>query len=225
MPRKKPPKSFLQKSAWIPLILLLSASGTLMMARSAAAQVNTSPEQTGVNLLFVYKQGPPAASVDNCDDSRFLHPQPEFGGQFGCSLDVYADDGTGYKRALGWEYAGSAIRVSRDNGQVALFIPIEHSVDYGGAVHLARPLTTRDLSVNGSCRAIHSNRKGARSRRIAVDGRQRNLPQKHIRSELQNSTRRSRETCKARKLLFFRRIKARLTSYGLILSCVDRFTG
>lgn len=138
MSKEKTHKSFLKKLAQIPLILLLSASGSLMMARSAAAQVNTSPEQTGVNLLFVYKQGPPAASVDNCDDSRFLHSQPGFGGQFGCSLDVYADDGTGYKKALGWEYAGSAIRVSRASGQVALFIPVEHSVDYGGAVHLAR---------------------------------------------------------------------------------------
>jgi len=90
----------------------------------AAAQVNTSPEQIGVNLLFVYKQGP--LVPDNC------------GGQFGCGLDVYADDGTGYKKALGWEYAGSAIRVSRANGQVALFIPVEHYVAYGGAVHLAR---------------------------------------------------------------------------------------
>jgi hypothetical protein len=44
-----------------------------------------------MNLLFVYKQGP--LVPDNC------------GGQFGCGLDVYADDGTGYKKALGWEYA------------------------------------------------------------------------------------------------------------------------
>jgi serpin B len=90
----------------------------------AAAQVNTSPEQTEVNLLFVYKQGP--LVPDNC------------GGQFGCGLDVYADDGTGYKKALGWEYAGSAIRVSRANGQVALFIPVEHYIAYGGALHLAK---------------------------------------------------------------------------------------
>jgi len=93
-----------------------------------------------------------------------------------------------------------------------------------GRFILQGPLTTRDLSVNGFWRAIHSNRKGARSRRIAADGQQLNLPQKHIRSELRISMRRSRETCKARKLLFFRRIRARLTSYGLILSCVDRFT-
>jgi serine protease inhibitor len=64
-----------------------------------SAPMNTSPEQTGVNLLFVYKQGP--IVPDNC------------GGQFGCGLDVYADDGTEYKKALGWEYAGSPIRASR----------------------------------------------------------------------------------------------------------------
>ncbi len=89
----------------------------------AAAQVNTSPEQTGVNLLFVYKLG---------------HNAPDhWCGQDGCALDVYVDDGTGYKKALGWLYAGSTIRISRGNGQVALFIPLEHHVAYGGAEHLA----------------------------------------------------------------------------------------
>jgi serpin B len=63
----------------------------------------------GANLLFVYKLG------DHVPDDY---------GQDGYDLDVYADDGTGYKKALSRSYMGSAIHVSRDNGQVALFIEV-----------------------------------------------------------------------------------------------------
>ena len=63
----------------------------------------------GANLLFVYKLG------DHVPDDY---------GQDGYGLDVYADDGTGYKKALTRSYMGSAIHVSRDNGQVALFIEV-----------------------------------------------------------------------------------------------------
>jgi serpin B len=63
----------------------------------------------GANLLFVYKLG------DHVPDDY---------GQDGYGLDVYADDGTGYKKALSRSYMSSAIHVSRDNGQVALFIEV-----------------------------------------------------------------------------------------------------
>jgi serpin B len=78
------------------------------------------------NILFVYKLGGPFPYGDG------------YCGHDGCSLDVYVDDGTGYKKAVGWEYAGSVIHVSRANGQIALLIPVEHFVVYGGAVHLAK---------------------------------------------------------------------------------------
>jgi serpin B len=65
--------------------------------------------QSRVNLLFVYKKGPLVLNSNAC-------------GPNGCGLDVYADDGTGYKKALDWKYMGSAIHVSRANGQVELFI-------------------------------------------------------------------------------------------------------
>jgi len=65
--------------------------------------------QSRVNLLFVYKQGPLVVYSNACVLS-------------GCGLDVYADDGTGYKKALEWKYIGSAIHVSRADGQVELFI-------------------------------------------------------------------------------------------------------
>jgi serpin B len=65
--------------------------------------------QSRVNLLFVYKLGPLVLDSNTC-------------GPNGCGLDVYADDGTGYKKALDWKYLGSAIHVSRANGQVELFI-------------------------------------------------------------------------------------------------------
>ena len=62
---------------------------------------------TGVNILFVYKQG--NLLPDRC-------------GKDGCGLDVYVDDGTGYKQALNLRYTGTDIHVSRVNGQVELFI-------------------------------------------------------------------------------------------------------
>lgn len=43
MSRKNTQKSFLKKLAQVPLILLLASSGSLALARGAAAQVNTSP--------------------------------------------------------------------------------------------------------------------------------------------------------------------------------------
>jgi serpin B len=71
--------------------------------------------QSRVNLLFVYKKGPLVLDSNACG-LKFT-PTPH-----GCGLDVYADDGTGYKKALGWKYIGSAIHVSRTNGQVEVFI-------------------------------------------------------------------------------------------------------
>ena len=67
-------------------------------------------EQTGVNLLFVYKQGP------------ILPDTTYYCGHDGCALDVYVDNGTGYKQAVGIHYTGTDIHVSRANGQVTLFI-------------------------------------------------------------------------------------------------------
>ena len=81
----------------------------------AAAQVNTSPEQTGVNLPFVYKQGP------------LLPDTTYYCGHDGCALDVYVDDGTGYKQAVGAHYTGTDIHVSRAHGQVAFFIEVPPS--------------------------------------------------------------------------------------------------
>lgn len=39
-----------------------------------------------------------------------------------CGLDVYADDGTGYKKAMDSKYTGTAIHVSRETGEVLLFV-------------------------------------------------------------------------------------------------------
>ena len=66
----------------------------------------------GVNLLFVYKQGP------------LLPDRTYYCGHDGCALDVYVDDGTGYKQALGAHYTGTGLHVSRANGQVEFFIEI-----------------------------------------------------------------------------------------------------
>jgi hypothetical protein len=63
----------------------------------------------GPNLLFVYNLG------DHVKDEH---------GQDAIGLEIYADEGTGYKKALSYGYAGSAIHVSRADGQVALFIGV-----------------------------------------------------------------------------------------------------
>src|SRR5271156_134879 len=65
----------------------------------------------GGNLLFVYNKGPLVLDSNAC----VLPPNV-------CALDVYADAGTGYKKALDWKHIGSAIHVSRADGQVELFI-------------------------------------------------------------------------------------------------------
>jgi len=81
------------------------------VANSTLARIASSAGKgTGVNILFVYKRGP-------------LLPDPWCGAD-GCSLDVYVDDGTGYKKALGAPYTGSGVHVLRADGQVALFIEI-----------------------------------------------------------------------------------------------------
>jgi hypothetical protein len=75
-------------------------------------------EKTGVNLLFVHKQG--------------TLPRDFWCGPAGCDLDVYVDDGTGYKKALGAAYKGAAVHVSRVNGQVELFIEWPQTLYFKG---------------------------------------------------------------------------------------------
>jgi hypothetical protein len=75
---------------------------------NAVRLAESRDEKTGENILFVYKQGP------LLPDARCSHD--------GCCLDVYADDGKGFKKALTIAYAGGSIHVSRVKGQVGLFI-------------------------------------------------------------------------------------------------------
>jgi serine protease inhibitor len=78
----------------------------------AARIAESRGTNAGVNLLFVYKQGS-------------LLPDKTYNcGHDGCALDVYVDDGTGYRQAVGVHYTGTAVHVSRANGQVEFFIEV-----------------------------------------------------------------------------------------------------